>query len=83
MGRLMVTFPPEGNMPILLGFNHPFRSIHQEGSHEMTEGFRKATILDPFSVKFLLPNLIPLARIIVCRHPSIERTYFFNPPVAY
>jgi len=46
------------------GFNHQFRSIHQEGSHEVTEGFRKSTILDPFNVKFLLPNLIPLARII-------------------
>lgn len=74
MGRPMVTFPPEEKMPILLGFNIQFRSIHQEGSHEVTEGFRKSTAFDPFNIKFMLPALIPLARKIVCRHPSIERT---------
>jgi hypothetical protein len=76
----MVTFPPEENMPILLGFNHQFQSIHQEGSHDVTEGFRKSTTFDPFSIMFMLPNLIPLARKIVCRHLSIERTYFLIHP---
>ena len=56
----------------LSGFNHSFGSLQQEGSHQVTEGFRIATKFDPFSVKFMLPALFPPARLIVCRHLSIN-----------
>jgi len=68
----------EEKAPTLLGFNHSFGSLHQEGSHEMTEGFRLATKFDPFSVKFMLPTLFPPARLIVCRHPSIPRSHLLT-----
>lgn len=57
--------------PILLGFNHSFGSLHQDEPHLMTEGFRKSTTFDPFSLKFLIPVLFPPARLIVC-HPRIR-----------
>jgi hypothetical protein len=60
----------EEKTPRLLGFNHSFGSLHQEGSHEMTEDLRKAIQIDPFSIKFMLPMLVPPARLIVCCHPS-------------
>ncbi|KAI0258648.1 cytochrome P450 [Gloeopeniophorella convolvens] len=46
------------------GFNYSFDSLHQEGSHEMTEGFRQSTVFDPSSFKFMLPMLFPPARLI-------------------
>ncbi|KAI9513465.1 cytochrome P450 [Russula earlei] len=46
------------------GFNHAFRSLHQHESHEISEGMRKATLFDPFSVRFMVQALIPLARLI-------------------
>jgi len=46
------------------GFNHPFGSLHQDRPHQMTEGFRKATTFDPFSIKFLIPVLFPPLRLI-------------------
>ncbi|KAI0267407.1 cytochrome P450 [Gloeopeniophorella convolvens] len=46
------------------GFNYSFDSLHQEGSHEMTEGFRQSTLFDPASFKFMLPMLFPPARLI-------------------
>jgi hypothetical protein len=54
----------------VIGFNHSFGSLHQEGSHEVTEDLRKAIQIDPFSMKFMLPMLVPPARLIVCCHPS-------------
>ncbi|KAI9513467.1 cytochrome P450, partial [Russula earlei] len=45
-------------------FNHAFRSLHQDEPHEISEGLRKATIFDPFSVRFMAQALIPLARMI-------------------
>jgi hypothetical protein len=36
----------------------------------MTKGFHKFTTFDPFSFKFMIPALIPPARLIVC-HPSL------------
>ncbi|KAI0301267.1 cytochrome P450 [Russula brevipes] len=57
------------------GFNHAFNSLHQEGPHEMTEGFRKSTTFDPFSFKFMIPALIPPARLIPTdRSRSISKT---------
>lgn len=46
------------------GFNHSFGSLHQETTHEVTEGFRKATTFDPFSIKFIITAFLPAARII-------------------
>jgi cytochrome P450 len=46
------------------GFNHSFGALYQEESHEMTEGFRKSTMFNPFSVKFMFPALFPPARLI-------------------
>jgi len=48
----------------LAGFNHSFGALHQSGSHAVTEGIRKSTTFDPFSVKFVLPALFPPARLI-------------------
>jgi hypothetical protein len=64
--------------PTLLGFNHSFGSLQQEGSHEVTEGLRMATKFDPFSIKFMLPELFPPARLIVCRHPSIGQSHLLT-----
>jgi hypothetical protein len=58
-----------------LGFNYSFGSLHQEGLHEVTEGFRKSTKFDPFSIKFMLPALFPPARLIVCCHPSTRGSH--------
>lgn len=46
------------------GFNHSFGSLHQEGPHEITEGFRKSTTFNPFSLRFMIPVLFPPARLI-------------------
>ncbi|KAH8990773.1 cytochrome P450 [Lactarius akahatsu] len=46
------------------GFSHSFGSLHQEGTHEMTEGFRKSMSFNPFSFRFMIPALFPPARII-------------------
>ncbi|KAH9968095.1 cytochrome P450 [Russula dissimulans] len=46
------------------GFNHAFGSLHQDGPDQVTEGLRKATTFNPFSIKFLIPLLIPPARLI-------------------
>lgn len=67
---LMTTVPLEMRMPTLPGFNHQFGSLHQAGPPEMTEWLRKATTFNPFSLKFLIPELFPPARLIV-RHPSL------------
>ena len=57
-------------MPNLLGFNHQFGSLHRPGPPEMSELLRKVTSFKPFSIKFLIPELIPPARHIV-RRPSL------------
>ncbi|KAI0299412.1 cytochrome P450 [Multifurca ochricompacta] len=46
------------------GFNYSFGSLYQEEPHEMTEGFRKSTTFNPFSIRFMIPALIPPARLI-------------------
>ncbi|KAH9968096.1 cytochrome P450 [Russula dissimulans] len=46
------------------GFNHAFASLHQDGPHEIAEGFRKATIVDPFSIVFLMTALMPPTRLL-------------------
>jgi hypothetical protein len=67
---LFITVRLEVDIPTLRGFNHAFGSLRQTGPPEIIEWLRKATIVDPFSLKFLIPALIPPARMIV-RHPSI------------
>jgi len=46
------------------GFNHSFGSLHQEASHEVTEGFRKSMAFDPFSFKFLITTIFPPGRLL-------------------
>ncbi|KAI0252853.1 cytochrome P450 [Lactifluus subvellereus] len=64
------------------GFNYSFRSLHQDEAHMLTEGLRKSTTFDPFSFKFMIPALIPPARLIVCR-PFNWAKSLFNISVAY
>ncbi|KAI9513462.1 cytochrome P450 [Russula earlei] len=46
------------------GFSYAFRSLQQDEPHEISEGLRKATIFDPFDVRFMAEALIPPARLI-------------------
>jgi cytochrome P450 len=46
------------------GFNHIFGSLRQVEPPEIIEWLRKATLFNPFSFKFLIPALIPPARLI-------------------
>ena len=48
----------------------------------LTEGFRKSTTFNPFSLKFMIPVLIPPARLIV-RRPFNSGKPSLNIPVAY
>ncbi|KAF8270004.1 cytochrome P450 [Lactarius quietus] len=45
------------------GFNHSFGSLHQETSHEMTEGFRKFMVFDPFSIGFIIRSVLLPSRL--------------------
>jgi len=45
------------------GFNHAFASLHQDGPHEVSEGFRKVIAIDPFSITFMMAALIPPTRL--------------------
>jgi hypothetical protein len=65
-----ITVPPEVKMPTLPGFNHQFGSLQQAGPPEMSELLRKVTSFKPFSIKFLITELIPPIRYIV-RHSSL------------
>jgi len=62
----MIVSHLQGKTPILSGFNHAFASLHQDGPHEISEGFRKATIVDPFSITFMMTAMIPPTRLLVC-----------------
>ncbi|KAF8270007.1 cytochrome P450 [Lactarius quietus] len=46
------------------GFNHSFESLHQEMPHEVTEGFRKSMVFDPFSIRFMISVVFPPSRLI-------------------
>ncbi|KAI0058317.1 cytochrome P450 [Artomyces pyxidatus] len=48
----------------LAGFNYAFNSIRETKPHEMSEGIRVATDLNPFSLSFILPIIFPVAKII-------------------
>ncbi|KAF8270046.1 cytochrome P450 [Lactarius quietus] len=57
------------------GFNHSFGSLHQEMSHDVTEGFRKSLVFDPFSIRFLAEAAFPLARFFPSdRSKALART---------
>jgi hypothetical protein len=58
-------------MPTFPGFNHAFGSLHKAGPPEMSEWLRKGTTFDPFSLKFMFTEILPLARIIVCHSTLI------------
>lgn len=71
MVLLFITVRLEVKIPTLRGFNHAFGSLRQVEPPKIIEWLRKTTLFKPFSLKFLIPALIPPARLIV-RHPSMR-----------
>jgi hypothetical protein len=65
----LISVPLEVKMPTLPGFGHTFGSLRQVEPPQMAEWLHKANTFDPFSLKFLIPTMIPPAQLIVCHLP--------------